>query len=66
MEIFEKENPENFDDGLTQVAPKGEFKPMKGKRYYCRECEKELTLLDNQDDYCNDCVPASYIAKDSV
>ena len=25
----EKENCENFDDGLTQVAPKGKFKAMK-------------------------------------
>ena len=23
-------NPENFDDGLTQVSPKGEFKAKKG------------------------------------
>lgn len=27
--MLEKTNPENFDDGVTQVAPKGEFKPMK-------------------------------------
>jgi len=24
----EKDNCENFDDGCTQVAPKGKFKPM--------------------------------------
>lgn len=26
-----KTNPENFDDGITQVAPKGEFTPMKNE-----------------------------------
>lgn len=24
-------NPENFDDGLTQVAPKGQFKALRRK-----------------------------------
>jgi len=27
--MIEQTNPENFDNGDTQVAPRGEFKPMK-------------------------------------
>ena len=41
-----KENCENFDDGITQVAPKGEFKA--GKEFNLSEKREEM---DMQRDY---------------
>jgi hypothetical protein len=38
----QKTNCENFDDGLTQVAPKGEFKAMKTPQQIKSEVEKAI------------------------
>ena len=48
-----KENPENFDEGLTRVAPKGEFKAM-NKKQLRKETEfnlsEKLTIGGFRDD----------------
>lgn len=38
---------ENFDDGMTRVAPDGEFRTVKKKvkHYRCSDCGKEYCFL---------------------
>jgi len=48
-------NPEDFDDGMTQVAPKGEFKKGCGKRLPTRKRKVRDSLVCNQYQLCDKC-----------
>lgn len=46
-------NTENWDDGITQVAEKGEFETLREKRKdyfrtYCFDCEKQKLIYSNK------------------